>query len=93
MACCKKGGCGLAKIAWILVIVGGLNWGLVGVGMLFGSSWNLVTLLLGTWPVVEAIVYILVGVSAVVFLFGCSCKKCDECKVSAPTSPEMGAKM
>lgn len=85
-------GCTTSMIAKILVIVGGLNWGLVGAGMLASSStsWNLVNIILGAWPVVEAIVYLLVGICALVMVFGCKCKKCKEgcadCKVSAPTS-------
>ncbi|HRH55246.1 MAG TPA: DUF378 domain-containing protein [Candidatus Paceibacterota bacterium] len=54
----------LKPIAFALVIVGGLNWGLVGLGGLMGSDWNLVNMLLGMWPVVESIVYLLVGLSA-----------------------------
>lgn len=52
-------------LGWLLVVVGALNWGLVGVGMLMGagSSWNVVAMILGTWPVVEAVVYALVGLS------------------------------
>lgn len=73
-----KGGCGCAKLAWVLVIIGALNWGLVGVGMLIHSNLNLVSLIFGSWPMVEAIVYILVGISALVKLFGCPCKKCKE---------------
>ena len=52
-------------IAWILVMIGGINWLLVGIGGFVGSDWNVVHLILGSWPVVEWIVYILVGVSAV----------------------------
>ena len=65
--CCKKGSCVASMVAKTLVIVGGLNWGLVGVSMLLnnGSNWNLVNLLLGSFPVVEAIVYVLVGLAAV----------------------------
>lgn len=55
----------LGKIAWVLVVVGGINWGLVG-----AFDWNLVTKLLGSWPMVESIVYVLVGLSALVLLFG-----------------------
>lgn len=47
-------------VAFILVIVGGLNWGLVGL-----LNYNLVMMLLGSMPMVEQLVYILVGVSAV----------------------------
>lgn len=56
---------GLGKLAWVLVVVGALNWGLVG-----AFDFNLVTTLVGTWPSVEKIVYILVGLSALVALFG-----------------------
>lgn len=54
-------------IGMLLVIVGALNWGLVGLGMLMGAgmSWNLVNMLLGSVPMVEAVVYLLVGLSGV----------------------------
>ena len=55
----------LQLITWILVIVGGINWGLVGLGGVLGSDLNLVNMLLGSWPMVESIVYVLVGLSAV----------------------------
>lgn len=48
-------------IAFILLIVGGLNWGLVGIS----ADYNVVNMLLGAWPVVEQVVYILVGLSAI----------------------------
>jgi uncharacterized membrane protein YuzA (DUF378 family) len=77
---CKEGSskkmCLGETISRILVIVGGLNWGLVGIGMLFGKSWNLVNLLLGSVPMVEAIVYLLVGIAAFILLFSCKCTKC-----------------
>ncbi len=50
----------LHKVTFWLVIIGALNWGLIG---LFG--FNLVNALLGSWPMVETVVYVLVGVSAV----------------------------
>ena len=55
----------LHMVAWILMIVGGLNWGLVGLGGFTGADWNVVNMLLGSWPQVEWLVYVLVGVSAV----------------------------
>ena len=73
--CCGHGCC-LRKIRKILLLVGGLNWGLVGVGMLMGSDLNVVHMLLGSWPTVEAIVYVLVGLAALMKLIGCKCKKC-----------------
>jgi uncharacterized membrane protein YuzA (DUF378 family) len=47
-------------IALILVIVGGLNWGLVGI-----FKFNLVAWIFGDMSVVARIVYILVGLAAV----------------------------
>ena len=43
----------------ILVIVGGLNWGLVG-----AFQFNLVTAIFGSWPFLVATIYVLVGLSA-----------------------------
>lgn len=63
----------LHGITFVLVVIGGLNWGLVGIGNLMGNaadSWNVVRMLLGQWAVVENIVYLLVGLSAIVLLVG-----------------------
>lgn len=46
-------------VAFALLVVGGLNWGLVGLFQL-----NLVEMLVGSMPTVEMVVYVLVGVSA-----------------------------
>ena len=60
----------LHSVSWILILVGALNWGLVGLGMLRGGmGWNVVNMLLGSWPMVESLVYVLVGLSAVYELF------------------------
>ncbi len=76
--CCKKGECTMAMIAKVLVVVGGVNWGLVGLGMLLGTvgGWNVLNMILGFSPVLEGVVYILVGISAVMMIFGCKCGKC-----------------
>ena len=78
--CCSKGGCTLAMVGKVLLIVGGINWGLVGLGMLLGSvrEWNVVYMLLGGMPIIEGIVYVLVGVAAVMKIFGCQCGKCKD---------------
>lgn len=57
----------LNLVAWVLVIVGALNWGLVGLGWLMGSAdWNVVHMIVGSLgSQVEAIVYVLVGLSGV----------------------------
>lgn len=49
---------------WLLVI-GGLNWGLVAVGYFLGQNLNVVNLILGSWPLVENVVYLVVGLAAV----------------------------
>ncbi|MBT4153598.1 MAG: DUF378 domain-containing protein [Candidatus Magasanikbacteria bacterium] len=65
---------GLTKLCWVLLIVGGLNWGLVG-----AFEWNLVTALFGSVEWLERLVYILVGLSALCGLAtlkkGCCSKK------------------
>ena len=51
---------GLDWLALILVVVGGLNWGLVGL-----FSFDLVAAIFGELSALSRIVYILVGLSAV----------------------------
>jgi len=51
----------LAIISLVLLIVGGLNWGLIG---LFG--FDLVAALFGEMSVLSRIVYVLVGISALI---------------------------
>ena len=50
----------LHMVAFTLLIVGGLNWGLVAL-----LNFNLVNMIFGSMPMLEKLVYILVGVSAV----------------------------
>lgn len=50
-------------LALILIIVGGLNWGLVG-----AFDFNLVDTLFGEGSLLSRIVYVLVGISAVCML-------------------------
>lgn len=63
----------LHMITFILLVVGGLNWGLDALG------YNLVTMLLGNWPMAEKVVYLLVGASAVVELITHK-KNCSMCQ-------------
>ena len=51
-------------IALVLVIIGGLNWGLVGL-----FSFNLVDAILGGIPILARIVYVLVGLSAAYMIY------------------------
>ncbi len=55
-----------------LVLIGGLNWGLVGIGSFAKADLNVVKLILGgiAGGVVANIVYVLVGLSALYMLWG-----------------------
>lgn len=66
---------GLHMVTFTLLIIGGLNWLLVGA---FGG-FDLVAWLLGPMSTWSIIVYILVGVSALVELFThkANCKNCS----------------
>ncbi len=69
-------------IAFILVIIGGLNWGLIGLGNLMGSNWNVVSMILGPVSMtLENIVYVLVGLSALYLGIGHK-KDCRACSTS-----------
>jgi len=46
-------------LAIVLVVVGGLNWGLYAMG------YNLVNILLGWMPILEKAVYVLVALAAI----------------------------
>lgn len=60
-------------VAFLLLVVGGLNWGLTALG------YNLVNMILGSWPTVEMVVYILVGLAAVyeLVMHKSTCKMCS----------------
>lgn len=92
---CCGGGCTTGMIAKILVIIGGINWGLIGLGMLLGKmdAWNMVHMVLGSVPMLEGIVYVLVGVAAVMKIFGCKCKKCMNGSCDMGAGEKMEGKM
>ena len=59
--------------AFMLLVIGGLNWLLVGFG------WNLVAAIFGAGSTLSRIIYILVGISAIIELVGHkkNCKTCS----------------
>jgi uncharacterized membrane protein YuzA (DUF378 family) len=71
-------------VAFILVIIGGLNW------LLTAFNWNLVDMILGQGSVLAKIVYILVGLSALLLIFTHK-RDCKAC-VSSSATP-MGGTM
>jgi hypothetical protein len=66
-------GKGMHLVSWVLVIIGGLNWLLVGV-----FNWDIGALFGGMSAAVSRIIYILVGLAAIYELFThkSSCKPC-----------------
>ena len=69
-----KQACGVCKIVCLLVIIGALNWGLVGVVKI-----DLVAKLLGEMTVASRVVYALVGLAGLMKLVSCF-KDCPACK-------------
>lgn len=74
----------MCLVTMLLLVIGGINWGLVGLGGFLKTNLNLVNLLLGSWPMVEWVVYLLVGVSALMIGYwtlttkDCGCMKMDK---------------
>jgi uncharacterized membrane protein YuzA (DUF378 family) len=68
-------------IAFVLVIIGGLNW------LLTAFNWNVVDAVFGMGSIVAKIIYILVGLSAIVLVatHKKDCKNCGTSSVSTPT--------
>lgn len=59
----------MAHLARILVIIGGLNWGLVGIGNFMGRDFNVVELLSALAPILPTIIYLVVGIAALILVF------------------------
>ena len=58
----------IKRISFIFTIIGALNWGLVG-----AFNFNLVTFLFGSISYLSQIIYVLVGIAAIVVAFTASC--------------------
>ena len=63
----------LHMVAFSLLVVGGVNWGLYGL-----MNVNLVSMVLGGVPMLEQLVYVLVGASAV-YIGATHMKDCKIC--------------
>ncbi|MBT3835115.1 DUF378 domain-containing protein [Candidatus Peribacteria bacterium] len=78
---CKKSCC--CKVCKVLVLVGAINWGLVGL-----FDFNLVSALVGSFPMIERIVYIAVGAAGVMGLVAmCGCCKKGSCESGSCATP------
>ena len=74
----------LHTVAFILLVVGGLNW------LLVGFNWNLVDAIFGMDSTISKIVYVLVGLSAI-YLVATHKKDCRNC--SSSSAPMGGSTM
>lgn len=75
--------CGVHMVAFWLLVIGGLNWGLVG-----AANFNLVSRIFGSVTWLERLIYVLVGLSALAMLFKGSCKQCkDACCMEEEKKP------
>lgn len=54
----------ISTIAWVLLIIGGINWGIIGI---FG--FDLVAQIFGFVSILPSIIYVLVGLSAIWLIF------------------------
>ncbi|OHA23620.1 MAG: DUF378 domain-containing protein [Candidatus Taylorbacteria bacterium RIFCSPLOWO2_12_FULL_43_20] len=70
-------------IAFILLIVGGLNWLLVGI-----FQWDIGNLLGGMDTAISRVVYILVGLAAIYEIFSHK-RSCKHCETAATPPPAM----
>lgn len=63
----------LSMIAWVLLIIGGLNWGLVG-----ALDTDLVAKIFGAGTTISRLIYILIGLSGIYGIYAmANCK--DKC--------------
>ena len=64
----------VGKIAYILIVIGAINWGLVGL-----LNLDLVAAIFGGIPILAKIIYIVIGLSGVYALFCMITKKGSCC--------------
>lgn len=67
-------------VAFICLLVGGLNWGLIGF-----FHFNFITFVFGDLTVIARIIYAIIGLAAVFAIVRCFCK-CGKC--CQPTETE-----
>lgn len=63
----------LDLIVIILLIIGGINWGLVGL-----FDFNLVSFIFGSFPIITKLIYDIVGLAAIYKIFALF--KCPMCR-------------
>lgn len=84
----KEKGCVASSIGYYLVIIGALNWGLVGISDFTNTNLNLVYMIFGGMSMLESLVYIVIGVAGVMLLIGCTCSTCTASRSGGKAKPE-----
>ncbi len=59
----------MSHLLKIFLIIGGLNLGLMGVGIFLGKDLNFINLLSAFNPSLPAIIYSIIGLSAIILIF------------------------
>ena len=75
-------------ITFILVIIGGLNWGLVG-----AADFDLVAEIFGADSSIAMVIYILVGISALYMLVMMAMKSKGGMEMKKEAPPQQGSQM
>ncbi len=83
----KDKGCSMSTIGYYLVVLGAINWGLVGLGSFFGADWNIVHMIFGSFMMVESLLYVVIGLAGVMLLVGCKCATCTKCRADMGGTP------
>lgn len=78
----KSKSCIIDMIAWILILIGGLNWGLVGF-----FNFDLVAFLFGDMSMISRIIYAVVGLASIYGLIFISRKHYCKKGCGTPTNP------
>lgn len=75
----------LHGISYVLVIIGGLDWGLAGIGGWIGGNWNVINLIFGSVSWLENLIYVLIGIAAIIIIF----VRKERSMPAAPAAPGM----
>lgn len=71
----------LHQVSFVLLIIGGLNWLVLGL-----SGWDIGQIFGGQAEIVSRIIYILVGIAALIEMFGHK-DNCKHCAAKASSMP------
>ena len=60
----------IPTLSMVIIILGALNWGLIGLGELMGGqNWNVIAQIFDQWPEVLYFSYLIIGIAGIWVLF------------------------